>query len=197
MTQQAPTALSPKDQALWRAGRNLAAFQELEARLKQVVPLLSGAGTIETLTASITAHRRQIKKSTLGDLINQFEERLFSEADLEQPPASSSSIHFSFTTTIEVSKEESRAMRKSWKQLVYERNRLAHSDFMSRDLENESECTSFCTMLDAQFRRVLSLLSEVEGIQSGLAAAAKAQMEYLQSDEFQRARNRESDTNDA
>ncbi|MBK7687227.1 MAG: hypothetical protein IPJ25_15565 [Rhodocyclaceae bacterium] len=91
-----------RDRVLWLVGRNLAGFQKLEATLKAILPALNTAGTRGQIKEQIEAHKRQVKKASLGDLASRYQKQVLTPSTPFEDPQVLTEALFAFSFTVDV-----------------------------------------------------------------------------------------------
>ena len=172
---------SPKGAALWRVGRNLECFQQIEAALKSLLPAAQVSGTIAKIEAQLRERRREAKKASLGTLAKSYEQQMLNGPRPEQEPEIGQDILFSFSSSIEASTEILKDMKSQWRRLVKERNQLVHSTLIAHDLNSTEGCNALSEHLDAQYERARQLLDRLVHHQKGRALAASAFVQFFES----------------
>lgn len=176
-----PQHENSKAAALWRAGRNLLCFQQIEAMLKSLLPAAQGAGTIAQIEAQIREGQRKVSKASLGALASQYEHRVLSGPRPAFDPVVGKEILFSFSSSIDAPLETLKEMRSQWRRLVKERNRLVHSTLIAYDLKSREGCNALSQHLDEQYDRARQLLDRLVHHQKSRAMAASVLKQLLES----------------
>jgi hypothetical protein len=169
--------------ALWRVGRNLLCFQQIEATLKSLLPVAQVSGTIAQIEAQIRERQRKAKKASFGTLAESYEQQMLNGPRAEQEPEVGEEIlmSFSFSSSIDASPETLKDMKSQWRRLVTERNQLVHSTLIAYDLDSTEGCRALSEHLDAQYERARQLLDRLVHHQTSRAFAASAFLQLSES----------------
>jgi hypothetical protein len=166
---------------LARVGRNLANFQTLEHLLKELLPTLQMQGTVTQIARSLEENKKRVRKSSLGELSDEFHSSLFAPVATVEPSGPLTEPHFAFAIRVESTPERIRAVKARWRRLVAQRNRLVHSQLLEFDLSKREDCIRLSELLDAQNGEVCAMLDELALLRSHRASAAMALAEHVQS----------------
>jgi hypothetical protein len=172
---------SPRIIALWRVGRNLECFQQIEAILKSLLPATQVRGTIAQIETQIRERQRDTKKASLGTLAMSYERQMLNGPQPEQEPEIGQEMLFSFSSSIEASTETLKDMKSQWRRLVKERNQLVHSTLIAHDLNSTEGCNALSDYLDEQYERARQLLDRLIHHQKSRSLAASAFLQFFES----------------
>ena len=167
--------------ALWRVGRNLVCFQQIEAALKSLLPVAQVSGTIAQIEAQIRERQREAKKASLGALAKSYEQQMLNGLRAERAPGVGEEILMSFSSSIDASPQILKDMKSQWRRLVKERNQLVHSTLIAYDLKSPEGCSALSEHLDAQYERARQLLDRLVHHQQSRAFAASAFLQLFES----------------
>ncbi|MBK9520200.1 MAG: hypothetical protein IPO13_00900 [Rhodocyclaceae bacterium] len=188
MNQSLPVA-EIKHQVLWRVGRNVFGFQQLESTLRSVLPTLSGSGTEVEISKQIEEQKKQAEKAGLGMLMTLFEMHVLRPAAAVKDPEKLEEPVFSFSSTIEAhpdNPEPLTALISRWKTLVNERNLLVHSGLLDCDLESHDSCMRLSEKLDDQYERICTIRIEIDNILKSRVRGLNFLQQFFESQEFER-----------
>ena len=172
------------DAALWRVGRNLACFQQIEAALKSLLPTTEVSGTVAQIEAQIRERQRGAKKASLGTLAKSYEQQMLNGPPPEIELEVGKEVVVSFSRFIEASPETLKEMKSQWRRLVKERNQLVHSTLIAYDLDSTEGCSALTELLDAQYERARQLLDRLVHHQKARALAVSAFLQLVESDQL-------------
>jgi hypothetical protein len=174
------------DELLRAIGRNVVNFQYLEATLRSMIPALSNHGTATEWQARYIKVTRKHKKSSLGDLADEFHDRVFGSA--VDPSTlideSLSEPSMAFALRLESTPESVAQQKRALRMLVTERNRLIHSSVLTVDLDSPEQCREECAKLDEQNDRIRQQLADLNAIRKGWREASEEFQRFIQSGEF-------------
>jgi hypothetical protein len=173
-----------RDEAFRRVGRNIANFQRLEASLRQLVPNLSLAGTLNDYSALRAAKAKKLKKSSFGDLTGRFHSEVFKDRPTAPEPETHAEIGFSHSIRVESGSVEPPEREKALAQLVRDRNRLVHSDLVNSNLGSISACKALSVWLDEQNERINAELSFIGSLRQAQSETVAALIRFVNSEEF-------------
>ena len=185
---------SARDELFRRIGRNVVNFQYLEATLRSMVPTLYNKLTITELQARQNEASPKRDKSTLGNLVSAYHDRLSRSKEVldETVPSevlSEPTLTFGFST--EVTRETAAQRRSALVNLVAERNRLIHEDLLNVNLNSSEECEELSARLDEQYTRIRRHLDHLNSLRANFQEMAAEFGRLLESDEFRAFLNRE------
>jgi hypothetical protein len=185
---------SARDELFRRIGRNVVNFQYLEATLRSMVPTLYNKLTITELQARQNEASPKWDKSTFGNLVNAYHDRLLrSKEVLDEtvPDEVLSEPTLTFEFSIEVTRETAAQRRSALVNLVAERNRLIHEDLLNVNLNSSEECEELSARLDEQYTRIRRHLDHLNSLRTNFQEMAAEFGPLLESDEFLALLNRE------
>jgi hypothetical protein len=185
---------SARDELFRRIGRNVVNFQYLEATIRSMVPTLYNKLTIEELQARQNEASPKQDKSTFGNLVSAYHDRLLrSKEVLDEtvPDEVSSEPTLTFGFSIEVTRETAAQRRSALVNLVAERNRLIHEDLLNVNLNSSEECEELSARLDEQYTRIRRHLDHLNSLRTNFQEMAAEFGRLLESDEFLALLNRE------
>ena len=174
---------SARDELFRRIGRNVVAFQYLENTLRSMIPALSNKLTLKELQADQDKVSRKRKRSTLGDLADDYHQKVFNKnvPDETLSDEVSSEPTLAFGVRIQVSPETEAQRKRELMNLIAERNRLIHHDFVSFDFDSREECEELSGRLDEQYTRIRH---QLEYLDSFRTRVREGFLRLLESDEF-------------
>lgn len=178
---------SARDELHRRIGRNVVNFQYLEATLRSIVPMLYNKSTLKELQADQSQVSPKQEKSTFGNLVSSYHERLSRSKELLNetvPDEGLAEPTLTFGCSIEVSEETAAQRRSALVNLVAERNRLIHEDLLNVDLKSSEECEELSARLDEQYTRIRRHLDHFNALRTNFQEMAAAFGRLLESDEF-------------
>jgi hypothetical protein len=178
--------LSPRDSALWRVGRNLERFQNIEALLKLLLPTTMLAGTIQQIESQILENKRVAKKASLGTLTETYSRQILSPRQDMDETEVGSKVQFSVSHWIDAPPEVWKQMRSEWRRLTKERNQLVHSTLLEYNLDTNEGCSALCVHLDEQYERAHILIERLKHQAKARTFAASAFKQLHESGEFDR-----------
>ena len=186
----AQPALSARDAALWRVGRNLQRYQSIEALLKSLLPTTKLTGTLQQaesqIESQILENRRAAKKASLGTLTETYSRLVLSPQQGAEEPEVVSEVLFSISHSIDATPEVIKQMRSDWKRLTKERNQLVHTTLLAYDLESNEGCIALCKHLDEQYERAHVLIERLRHQEEARSLAASAFKQMHESGELDR-----------
>jgi hypothetical protein len=182
-----PPALSSRDSALWRVGRNLHRFQLIEALLKSLMPSTKLAGmTPQELESQMVAKQRAAKKASLGTLTEAYSLQVLSPQQEAEKLEVESEALFSIRHSIDASPDVLKQMRSDWRRLTKERNQLVHTILLDYDLRSQERCLALCEYLDEQYERAQILIEGLKYQQNARSLLASAFIQMMDSAELEK-----------
>ena len=176
-----------RDELYRRVGRNVVTFQYLEATLRSMVPTLYNKSTVGELQARQTEVSPKQDKSTFGNLVSSYHDRLSRSKELLNetvPDEGLAEPTLTFGFSIEVTEETAAQRRSALVNLVAERNRLIHEDLLNVDLKSREECEELSARLDEQYTRIRRHLDHFNSLRTNFQEMAAQFGRLLESDEF-------------
>jgi len=167
-----------KDEVIYRVGRNVLLFQQMEHILKYLVANGSISGYSSELLSRHEKHKDSVSKRTLGMVVGDF-------LDNAEPAATPDELrepHFAFTYSPEITIET----RAEVESLVLERNKLIHHFLVGVDAESVDSYREAARLLEHQKHRLTNVISDLLGYANGLRDMRKELAEFLMSDEFEK-----------
>jgi len=178
---------SARDELFRRIGRNVVNFQYLEATLRSMVPKLYNKLTITELQARQNEASPKRDKSTFGNLVSAYHDRLSRSKELLDETVSDEVLSeptLTFGFSIDVTPETAAQRRSALVNLVAERNRLIHEDLLNVNLNSSEECEELSARLDEQYTRIRRYLDHLNSLRTNFQEMAAEFGRLLESDEF-------------
>jgi len=179
-----PPASKTRDEAFSRVGRNLANFQLLEKLLNTLLPELQFSANLSAPVAKPLQKFRPPKKASLGTLSDLLHTSLYLAPKATDAAADLEPGAFSVSITRSASRDFVREQKRKWSSLVKERNRLVHTDLLSYDLTQDSECERLSRYLDEQNLRIRELYEDVHFLLEMRVHAGERLQEFLSSSAY-------------
>lgn len=175
---------SARDELFRRIGRNVVAFQYLEVTLRSMIPALSNKLTLKELQTGRNKISRKHKKSPLGNLADDYHQKVFSKNVPDETVSDevSSEPTLAFGVRIQVPPETEAQRKRELMKLIAERNRLIHKDLVSVDLDSRQECQKLSGRLDEQYTRIRRWLDYLNSVRTRVREGF---LRLLESEEFQ------------
>ena len=179
---------------LWRAGRNLQCFQQLEAALKGLLPAVRMQGTKADLERQLNQGGKALRKISLGKLSESYRLLML---DGERYKLSSDAVGdaaaLSFTSTIDAAPAVLQEMRNEWRRIVRERNHLVHSMLIEHELKSSQAAAALIEKLDGQYEHASRLLDRLAHHRETLVFAASAFQALIESGQIGALADEQSD----
>lgn len=144
-----------RDEAFRKIGRNVHAFQRMEAVMKVLIATSRFDGPIEHFEDVGAKALNRVRRSTMGGLISPFVDAIYAEEGPEQLRLEGLDKAW-LTLSYKVEADRDLAEERSAKlgRMVSERNRLVHRMIGGLDIESEKSCARICSELDIQYKEV-------------------------------------------
>ncbi len=173
-----------RDKALQGIGRNVVAFQKMEAMLKFLVANHKIEGLPEQLLELRDQSRREVDRHTMGTLVD----KLFRSVVRDGPGGESrsdasddaASVSFSFELDAEAYEET----RYAFRQIVQERNALIHQMLVSFNPNSIDSCKEVLSALDEQRSRLKPHYDNLRAMVRAVSEGQKKLLELVESEEF-------------
>jgi hypothetical protein len=158
--------------ALEKVGRNVAKFSTLERLIRKTVEQTQIYVTLDLAKPTkVTIHFPHPRKSSLGRLMDQLCENLFSPKDARPPDATGPTTFVLYRRlTIEMTRAEQRVWKKSILKLIAERNHLVHTSLAEVDFQSADALRELSTSLDEQNSRLSAELAKFRSLYEQLHA---------------------------
>lgn len=176
---------SALDGVLRKIGRNMLAFQRMEAMLKFLISRSRLDGTVESLRANHEKAVEAVSRQTMGALVKGFVSSVYGSAEEKASfEEEIDEVWFSFSLKVEASPEEIKQRRATLNSIVEERNVLVHQMLGQFGQTSIESCQAFGARLDAQAEKIRpayeALRSLVIAVKEGREAAVSAMAEHLE-----------------
>lgn len=137
-------------------GKNVLNLQKMEGMFKTLVAHRQYKGPLAQFPTVIAAHRDEISRKSLGQLVGEFIRELRTEEPTELEDIGGLSVpELAFRCTFVLSENDINVLKDSLKILVDERNLLIHQKLLSFDIESNEDCRQMLKDLSEQRTRIL------------------------------------------
>lgn len=153
-----------RNEALRKIGRNLVNLQRMEHYLRQLVVLSDIKGRVSELKGVHQNRLRNVKKLSMGKLVDDLMDILYSAADSHaDAPDNLKEAWVASRFRIEGGAEQKKATKKALTLVVKERNQLVHHMLGEFDSASVESCRALIDLLDQQQERIAPHFDQVMG----------------------------------
>lgn len=171
-------------EALRKLGRNIVNFSKIEMTLKHLLLVSQLDGTQKTISEQFSRKQTQLRKQTLGRVVEEFNKNILSDAEQSEPAIESfQGIGFSVKVTCS-NPDVLRTWKRQLSKIVTERNRLIHQDLAYLDTSSAEDYRKLIIHLDEQNPRLLAHLDELGWIIRLVGEGCKVFEELFKSPDF-------------
>ncbi|MCP5147193.1 MAG: hypothetical protein H6986_03655 [Pseudomonadales bacterium] len=165
-----------KKEVVYKVGRNVLLFQQMEGVLKYLVSHGNIAGTATELKPKFDKQKQSVSKRTLGMVVGDFLD------GTTQPPEPEklTEVYFSFSFETEVDED----LKAEIEELVAERNNLIHHFFAEVEVESLDSWLNASDRLDAQEVKLGRVIENLRKIAQTLSDGRKALADFMTTEEF-------------
>ena len=167
---------SVKKEVVYKVGRNVLLFQQMEGVLKYLVSQSTLSGTRGDMLSKHEKRKQSVSKRTMGTVVRNFLDGV--EPTPEPEEVTEAFISFKFETDV------SEGMRTEIEQLVAERNTLIHHFFEDIEEESIESWQEASVQLDSQKNRLTRTLDNLRNIAQAISDGRKALADYMMTEEF-------------
>ena len=167
-----------KKEVVYKVGRNVLLFQQMEGVLKYLVSHGSMSGTRSELFLKHEKQKQAVSRRTMGTVVRNFLDGI--EPAPEPEELTEAFISFKFETDV------TESMRAEIEQLVAERNTLIHHFLEDIELDSVASWQEASARLDLQEERLVRAKGNLRNIAQALSDGRKALAEYIMTEEFKR-----------
>jgi len=167
-----------KKDVVYKVGRNVLLFQQMEGVLKYLVSQSTLSGTRSDLLSKHEKHKQSVSKRTMGTVVRNFLDGV--EPAPEPEKLTEAFISFKFETDM------SENMRTEIEALVAERNTLIHHFFDDIEAESMESWQHASARLDLQEERLARTTGNLRNIAQALSDGRKALAEHMMTEDFKR-----------
>ena len=166
--------------ALQKIGRSVLGYQRIEWMLKQMV---LHARILGTPSGTLEGNPDTTKKKTLGPRIEDYFNTLFSPADNSKLDERNEP-YFAFSFHIGLTEEQLKPWRKSFKQLLDDRNELIHVRLGTFNRTDSNQCLDLINELDTQHKRLKTFHDNLREQFLLILDSRKELAEFMMAEEF-------------
>lgn len=183
-------------EALRKLGRNIVNLSKLEAGFKHLLAASQVEGTAKTLPKQLRRNQIWLRKQTLGQLVQKFNEDIVGDANEVDPSTNFFGTGMSFSFKVSYGDPGfSKAQKRALLAVVAERNQLIHQDLAYLDTTSVEDYRKLIDLLDEQNPRLLAHLEDLKWIIASLGESLEDIQSFVESTEFlQHMQSSQSDT---
>ena len=170
--------------ALQKIGRNVLNLQKMEGMLKRLVAFADIKGSSSELQNQLNELRDSVSKKTMGVVVGELCEKIYSEAEELEGPPDLKEPWMSFRFRIEASEESVDALKDAFATLVEERNDLIHHKLLKFDVHSMESCVELISALDAQNDRIRPIYDYLQDQLKSLGRMGSVTRQALEKDFF-------------
>ena len=167
-----------RKEVIYKVGRNLLRFQQMEKLLKYLVSHGTMSGHQSELLSKFDRRKQSVSKSTLGMNVGEF----LSDAESTPPPENLTEAHFEFNFDFEIEEE----MKSKIEYLVEERNYLVHHFLEDIDTETLASWEAASDRLDQQEEKLQEATDYLRRLAEALSEGRRAIADHMLTEEFRR-----------
>ena len=173
-----------RDQAYRKIGRNIHAFQRIEAVIKFLIARSQLEGPLDHLHDVREKNDKKVLKATMGGLVEPLFSQIFADDSPENLRLEGlDRAWISMTYKLEADKGYVQDKKLKLKKLVSERNRLVHQMIGPLDINSAESCLRLCEELDAQYELIKPEYDDLHTIMAAMQTTLKEAKERLMADE--------------
>jgi hypothetical protein len=143
--------------AFQRLGENVFYLQKIEGMLKTLVEHCDVSGSASELPDLFKRLREPASKKTMGGLVTEFFERLYSEVPDPERPEDAELPWIAFGFRFGGSEESVQEQVELLSSILYERNHLIHHELPFLDLKSDDALKRLAARMDGQLARIESV----------------------------------------
>ena len=173
-----------RDLALRGIGRNVVAFQKMEAMLKFLVAHQKIEGLPDQLQEQLDSRVNEAQRQTMGTLVNRFFQEV---AAPESKPLADESVvdeAFSISFKVELTDEDRKEIKDAFKLVVDERNALIHQMLADFKPNSPESCHALIQVLESQREKLRPHYNYLRSVVEAIFESRKQLADYFSSDEF-------------
>jgi hypothetical protein len=171
-----PSLKEAKADVIYKVGRNVLLFQQIEHLLKFLVVNGNASGHPSQLAANTKRRVDSVMKRTLGMVAKDY----LDVTDPSPPPADLNEPHFSFSFRMDYHTDKKEVMEA----LIAERNHLVHHFLLDIDIESLDDWIEAGEKLDKQSEKLEAELSELHQVVERFQEMRRDMADFVLSDEF-------------
>ena len=173
-----------RSSALQDIGRNVVAFQKMEAMIKFLIASHRIEGLPEELARISEQQRLDVDRLTMGNLVDRlFSSVLVDGSDAKAEPNTSAET-MSITFSIELEAEAHSDTREAFRLIVRERNALIHQMLVSFNPNSLESCKEISKVLADQRNRLKPRFDDLRNIVRTILDGQKELQAWVESDDF-------------
>ena len=170
--------------ALQEIGRNVVAFQKMEAMLKFLAANYRIQGLPDQLNRIRNQNRRDVDRQTMGSLVDKLFRSVVIEGANEQDEPNAPVGEASLRISIELGAEAHDETREAFRLVVQERNALIHKMLVSFDPNSLNSCQEVSMLLDAQRDRLKPHFEYLRSMVKAISEGHKSLQDLIDSEDF-------------
>jgi hypothetical protein len=176
-----------RNSALQSIGRNVVAFQKMEAMLKFLVANHKIQGLPERLAEIREEQRLGVDRLTMGNLVDKlFRSVVVDKSGRTREPGDTEG-DASFSFSVELEAEDHSDTREAFQLLVQERNALIHQMLVGFNPNSLESCHEISGILADQRGRLKPHYEYLRGVVRTVLDGQKELLAWIESDDFPRA----------
>ena len=185
-----------RNEALQNIGRNVVAFQKMEAMLKFLIANQKIEGLPDQLQEILAARVTEVERQTMGTLVNRLFQTVLADKPSSGAEEGSPDGAWSLSFNVELEDEGRGEVEKSLKLLVEERNALIHQMLANFNAKSIESCVSLVAILKLQRDKIKPHYAHLQSIVKTVVEGRKELFEFIASDEFGNAITNSRDDRD-
>ena len=175
-----------RDIAFRGIGRNVVAFQKMEAMLKFLIANHKIQGLPEQLMEIKERNRREVDRQTMGSLVDRLFRSVVVDTSTEPGESDAPEGAASVTFSVELDAESHDETRDAFRLLVHERNRLIHQMLVSFNPNSLDSCQAISDAMGDQRARLKPHLDNLKSIVKAISEGQKELLNLIDSEDFPR-----------
>ena len=174
-----------RDEVMRKIGRNVILFQQMELRLKHIISEYRFSGFTNEIVEKMTKKRATVSKQTMGQLIEEFLENVYSENKPLIPESMNpKDLHWTFDIKVGPDKTLYEEKKQTLKKIVKNRNDLIHHFLPEFNPNSMESCLKTDQYLDQQRDKFQPVNDRLEKLLLAGEQGKKILFNYIESGKF-------------
>lgn len=173
-----------RNTALQDIGRNVVAFQKMEAMLKFMIANHKIQGLPEHLAEIKEQQRLDVDRLTMGNLVDRLFRSVIVDESIEDDEPDGTNQAMSMTFSIELEAEAHIDTRETFRLIVQERNALIHQMLISFNPNSLASCQEISRTLADQRGRLKPRFEDLRSMIRTIVDGQKELLAWIESDGF-------------
>jgi len=178
---------SARDKAFQKIGRNVVAFQKMEAMLKFLIANHKIEGLPEQLLEIHKKNVNEVDRQTLGSLVDKLFRAVVADDSSTQTDPDRPDGAWSVSFSVDFGADGRSDSKEALGLIVKERNALIHQMMAKFDPKSLESCHSLISTLDAQRDKIKPHYESLRSMVNAVLDGRKELLEIIESEEFPRA----------